>query len=66
MRRCFGFPERLKAAGGTAELHVSLYAREEFRLEFPPESLVLLGRLGLTVALEIIPNSQVSSAAASH
>jgi hypothetical protein len=31
-----------------------------------PKSLVLLGRLGLTVALEIIPNSQVPSAAASH
>jgi len=63
LRRCFDFLETLKAEGGTAELHISLYAREEFRIEFLPESLGLLGRLGLTVALEVHPNPQVPSPA---
>ena len=56
LRRCFAFLEALKVEGGSAELHVSLYAREEFRLEFLPESLALLGRLGLAVALEVKPS----------
>jgi hypothetical protein len=64
LRRCFDFLETLKAEGGSAELHISLYAREEFRLEFLPESLALLGRLGLAVVLEVKPNPQVLSAVA--
>lgn len=56
LRRCFNFLETLKAEGGSAELHVSLYAREEFRLEFLPESLALLGRVGLAMVLEVKPN----------
>jgi hypothetical protein len=56
LRRCFTFLEALKAEGGSAELHVSLYAREDFRLEFLPESLALLGRAGLAVVLEVKPN----------
>lgn len=64
LRRCFDFLTTLKAEGGTAELHLSLYAREEFRLEFPPESLALLGRLGVTIALEVKPNPPVRSATA--
>lgn len=63
LRRSLEFLERLKEQGGSAELHVSLYARDEFRLEFLPESLLLLGRMGLTVALEVKPNAQVPSAA---
>jgi hypothetical protein len=59
MRRSFDFLERLKNGGGSAELHVNLYAREDFRLEFPPESLLLLGRTGLSVALDVKPNPQV-------
>jgi hypothetical protein len=64
LRRSFDFLERLKGEGGSAELHVSLYAREEFRLELLPESLSLLGRLGLAVALEVKPIPQDPSAAA--
>jgi hypothetical protein len=55
LRRCFNFLEKLKAEGGSAELHVSLFARQEFRLEFLPESLALLGRAGLAVVLEVKP-----------
>jgi hypothetical protein len=59
LRRCFDFFETLKAGGGSAELHVSLYAREEFRLEFLPELLMLLGRVGLAVVIEVRPNPEM-------
>jgi hypothetical protein len=55
LRRSHDFLERLHAEGGVAELHVSLYAREAFRLELSEESLGLLGRLGLAVALDVHP-----------
>ena|ERR1700722_12109776 len=64
LRRSLDFLERLKDQAGAAELQISLYAREEFRLEFLAESLSLLGRMRLAVALEIKPNPQVSSAVA--
>jgi hypothetical protein len=62
LRRSFDFLGRLKEEGGSAELHISLYAREEFHLELLPESLSLLGRLGLAVALEVKPNSEEPNA----
>jgi hypothetical protein len=34
---------------------VSIFAREDFRLDFLAESLSLLGRLGLALALEVKP-----------
>jgi len=55
LRRCQGFLEQLHAEGGAAELHVSLFARKDFRLELSAESLALLGRLGLAVALDVHP-----------
>jgi Domain of unknown function (DUF4279) len=64
LRRSFGFLEILKAEGAVAELHVSIFAREEFRLEFLPESLSMLGRLGLTVAFEVKPHPSQSGAIA--
>jgi len=64
LRRCFDFLTTLKAEGGSVELQVSLYAREEFRLEFLPESLGLLGRLGVAVAIEVKPNSRKRGAVA--
>jgi len=63
MRRCFDFLKTLRAEGGSAQLHVSLHAREDFHLELLPESLALLGRLGLAVALEVKPNQAPSAAA---
>ncbi len=44
LRRSFVFLEALKDEGGKAELYVSIFAREEFRLDFLPESLGLLAR----------------------
>jgi hypothetical protein len=66
LRRSFEFLQALKTEGGVAELHVSLFAREDFRLELLPESLSLLGRLGLTVALEIKPHPHGLSPIAPH
>jgi Domain of unknown function (DUF4279) len=55
LRRSHDFLEQLHAEGGVAELYVSLYAREDFRLELSAQSLGLLGRLGLAVALDVHP-----------
>ena len=57
LRRAQSFLEQLNADGGFAELLVSLYARDNFRLELPPDSLTLLGRLGLAIALDVHPHS---------
>jgi hypothetical protein len=56
LRRCFGFLERLKAEGGSAELLVSLYSVEELRLKFLPDLLMLLGRAGLALVIDVKPN----------
>ena len=55
LRRSQSFLEQLSADGGVAELSVSLFARENFRLELSSDSLALLGRLRLSVALEVQP-----------
>jgi len=57
LRRSHAFLEQLGTDGGVAELHVSLYARANFRLDLSVETLATLGRLGLAVALEIHPHS---------
>jgi Domain of unknown function (DUF4279) len=62
LRRSHDFLEQLHADGGVAELHVSLYARESFRLELSEEALGLLGRLGLAVALDVHPRPSSSAA----
>ena len=53
LRRSHDFLEQLHADGGIAELYISLYAREDFQLELSAQSLALLGRLGLAVALDV-------------
>jgi hypothetical protein len=57
LRRSHALLEQLGTDGGVAELHVSLFAREDFRLDLSAETLAALGRLGLAVALEIHPHS---------
>ncbi len=56
LRKSFEFLEALKSEGGGVELLVSIFAREDFRVEFAPDSLALLGRLGVTVALDVKPH----------
>lgn len=53
LRRSHEFLDQLNTDGGVAELQVSLYARENFRLELPPNSLALLSRLRVSVVLDV-------------
>jgi hypothetical protein len=55
LRRSESFLAQLHAEGGAAELHISLFARADFRLDLSPQSLAYLGRLGLAVALDVHP-----------
>lgn len=55
LRRSQSFLAQLDAEGGVAELHVSVFARTDFRLELSAQSLALLGHLGLAVALDVHP-----------
>jgi Domain of unknown function (DUF4279) len=55
LRRSFEFLRDLRSEGAASELHVSIFSRQEFRLDFSPETLELLGRLGLALALEVHP-----------
>ena len=55
LRRSQSLLGHLHAEGGVAELHVSLFAREEFRLDLSAQMLALLGRLGPAIALDIHP-----------
>lgn len=57
LRRSQSFLEQLSADGGIAELCISLFARENFRLDLSADSLALLGRLGLAVSLEVQPHA---------
>jgi hypothetical protein len=61
LRRSQSFLEQLNAEGGVAELLVSLYARDDFRLELPSESLTLLGRLHLAIAFDVHPHSPLEA-----
>jgi hypothetical protein len=57
LRRSQSFLEQLSTDGGVAELSISLFARENFRLELSADSLALLGRLRLAVALDVQPHA---------
>jgi Domain of unknown function (DUF4279) len=57
LRRSQPFFEQLSADGGVAELSVSLFARENFRLELSADTLALLGRLRLAVSLDVQPHA---------
>lgn len=61
LRRAQPFLERLSEDGGAAELLVSLFAREVFRIELPPDDLAMLGRLRLAIALDVHPHSPLAA-----
>lgn len=63
LRRALSFLEQLHAESGVAELHVSLYARDDFRIELPSDCLTLLARLHLAIALEVHPHSPLEATA---
>jgi len=57
LRRAQSFLEQLGSDGGFAQLSITLFARENFRLELSADSLALLGRLRLSVAVEVQPHA---------
>jgi len=57
LRRAQDFLEQINSDGGVAELHVSIFARRTFRLEFAPQSMTAFERLRLAVVFEIHPHS---------
>ena len=61
LRRAQTFLEQLHAEGGLAALLVSLYARADFRLELPADSLTLLGRMHMAVVLDVHPHSPLKA-----
>lgn len=56
LRRSSDFLQSLADQGGAAQIEVSLFAREDFRLELSPDLLLLFGRLGLTVIFDVQPH----------
>jgi hypothetical protein len=61
LRRAHSFLEQVNAEGGVAELLVSLYARDDFRLELPADALALLGRMHLAVAIDVHAHSPLNT-----
>jgi hypothetical protein len=57
LRRSFDFLQSLRESGGVAELHISIFARQEFRLELSAELLASLAQMGIAMALEVHPHT---------
>jgi uncharacterized protein DUF4279 len=53
----FDFLRSLHASGGVTEVHVSVFARERFRIELLAEVASMLGRIGISMAIEVEPQS---------
>lgn len=53
LRKSISFMQDLHHGGGATELHVTVFARGDFRMELLPEEAALLGRLGVVIAIEI-------------
>lgn len=65
LNRSRPFLEQLSADGGAAELSISLFARENFRLELSADSLTQLSRLRLAVTLDVQPHVPFGASAPS-
>ncbi len=61
LRRAHSFLAQISAEGGVAELHVSLYARNNFRIELPSDSLTILARLHLAIVLDVHSHSPLEA-----
>lgn len=57
------FLDRVNSEGGLTEILVSIYARDVFKLELATDALTLLGRLHVSIALDIHPHSPVDTPA---
>lgn len=57
LRKSCDFLQSLQKGGGATELHVSIFAREEFRIDLLADLASLVGRLGITMAIEVKPHA---------
>lgn len=53
LRKSIGFMQQLHHGGGVTELHVTVFARGDFRMELLPDEAALLGRIGVSVNIEV-------------
>lgn len=53
LRKSIVFLQGLHYTGGTTELCITIFARGDFRIELLPEEAALLGRLGVSIAIEV-------------
>ena len=51
------FLKSIRASGGAGEVHVSVFAREPFRIELLAEIASMLGQAGIGLTLEVQPHS---------
>lgn len=57
LRRSQSFFDQLNAEGGNLQLSISVLGREDFRLELSPDTMALMGRLGIAVVLDVHPHA---------
>jgi len=55
LRKAMEFMQGLRHGGGAAELFVTIYASGDFHLSLMADEASLLGRLGITMTLEVKP-----------
>jgi hypothetical protein len=64
LRKSITFLQNLHHGGGATELLVTVFARGDFRMELLPEEAALLGRIGLSIIVEIKSGQMAAGAAA--
>ncbi len=65
LRNSIVFLQKLHHGGGATELFVTVFARGDFRMEMLPEEAALLGRIGLSITVEIKAGQMAAGALAS-
>jgi hypothetical protein len=64
LRKSIVFLQGLHYGGGVTELCITIFAHGDFRMELLPEESALLGRLGVTMTIEIKPYPAIAATAA--
>jgi hypothetical protein len=64
LRKSIVFLQGLHYGGGVTELCVTIFAHGDFRIALLPEETALLGRLGITLTIEIKPYPAIAATAA--
>ena len=62
LQKSIAFLQNLHHGGGATELLVTVFARGDFRIELLPEESSLLGRIGLSLIVEIRSGQAVAGA----